>query len=196
MTAAILAGGRSSRFGRDKSLVPWRGAPLIEHLAESLSRIFDTVMVVTDNPLDYTFLKTAAVRDLEPGLGPLGGLFTALHHLEGGELFLRGCDMPLVHEDTVRFLVERGRGKTALVPEAFGRVQPLSAVYSKRALKGIEEMIRGGDLAISGVAARVKGSIVREEEIKELDPELTTFLSFNTQKELDALRTRFAANGF
>lgn len=195
MNAAILAGGRSSRFGQDKCLVDWGGEPLVRLLAGRLKELAERVMVVTDDPLRFAFLDIAAVRDIEPGLGPLGGLMTALYHSTSDMVLLRGCDMPFINKGLVRHMMARAAGKSALVPEVFGRLQPLCAIYSKDTLREVERMVQEGDMAITRVAGRVKGTVLREEEAKEHDPELTSFLSFNTQKELEALKMRFGSRG-
>ncbi len=195
MNAALLAGGLSSRFGGQKSLVEWRGKPLVQVVTHRLKSLFGRVMVVTDDPLRYGFLDVVAVRDIEPGLGPLGGLMTALYHATSDQVFLRGCDMPLINEGLVSFMRERAAGKPALVPEAFGALQPLCAIYSKSALREVERMVKEGDMAITRVVRRVRGAVLSEEETRAFDPELVSFLSFNSKKELQALKMRFEGEG-
>lgn len=90
---AILAGGRSSRFGGDKALALYRGRPLIDHVRAALESQCDGLVVCGRS---WDGLVGVADRP-EPGLGPLGGLCGALFHAReaGFDLVLScGCDTP------------------------------------------------------------------------------------------------------
>src|ERR687888_468797 len=92
-SAAILAGGRATRFGgRDKSALTIGGRTILERQIEALSAVADEVLVVPD--------------DIVPGCGPLGGLHTALTRARGRAVFVVGCDMPYVEAAFVRHLFE------------------------------------------------------------------------------------------
>src|SRR4051794_14706591 len=75
--AYILAGGQSQRFGSDKARAPLDGKPLIVHVAESLKPIASSVTVVAKDFGEYDDLGLVSIGDLQPGLGPMGGLLTA-----------------------------------------------------------------------------------------------------------------------
>lgn len=103
LLGALIAGGRSSRFGSDKALALWRGKPLIEHAADALRpHVADLVIcgrahgrqtVVADRPA--------------PNMGPLGGLAGALHHarVHGFDAVLTvGCDTPVLPESLLERL--------------------------------------------------------------------------------------------
>src|SRR5258708_24214760 len=91
----ILAGGMSSRLGRDKALVELAGRPLLLHMQGLLSSVASRVTVVA--PLRYSALGVRMIPDEWPGYGPLGGIATALRHtgLEVSECewnLVLGCD--------------------------------------------------------------------------------------------------------
>jgi molybdopterin-guanine dinucleotide biosynthesis protein A len=90
---AVLAGGRSSRFGSDKALALWRGRPLIAHVVDRLSSIADTVIVCgREHPGVLSIPDRPAA-----GLGPLGGLNAALHHAAAAgfaQVVTASCDTP------------------------------------------------------------------------------------------------------
>lgn len=77
----IMAGGKSSRFGRDKARALFHGQPLIRHVAERMRPLASSLWVVADRPGKYDDLSLPTLGDRAPRLGPLGGLHTALHHL-------------------------------------------------------------------------------------------------------------------
>ncbi|WP_404372520.1 molybdenum cofactor guanylyltransferase [Sphingomonas sp. MMS24-J45] len=110
LLGAILAGGRSRRFGSDKALADLDGEPMIWRVAEAIGPFVDAI-VVCGHPAPPPGMKR--VPDVPgPGLGPLGGLAGALHHAlaEGyaGVLSV-GCDTPVLDGDLLRQLREAER---------------------------------------------------------------------------------------
>lgn len=77
----ILAGGRSSRFGQDKGLYPWRGKPLAEHARDILMPNVPNLAISTNNQEAYAYLGLPLIPDLVPGCGPLGGMYSALRYV-------------------------------------------------------------------------------------------------------------------
>ncbi|MCW5755562.1 MAG: molybdenum cofactor guanylyltransferase [Phycisphaeraceae bacterium] len=96
--AYILAGGRSSRFGSDKARALRYGHPLILRIAAMLCDRGHSVTVVARSHDEYRDLGLATIGDLEPDLGPIGGLRTALDHRRDGWIILYSCD--LLHPDS------------------------------------------------------------------------------------------------
>jgi len=96
----VLAGGLSSRMGRDKALLPWRGRPLIEHQLDVLREAgVDEVRVSGHRP-DYH-----GIVDAIPQLGPLGGLAGLAESLTGDvDLLVIPVDMPLLQANLLRRL--------------------------------------------------------------------------------------------
>jgi molybdopterin-guanine dinucleotide biosynthesis protein A len=102
---ALLAGGRSSRFGSDKALAPWEGRPLIAHVADRLRTICAAVVVCGR---DYG-LSLAIPDRPAPDLGPLGGLNAALHHAaaHGFDVVITApCDAPALSDELLAALAE------------------------------------------------------------------------------------------
>lgn len=92
---AVLAGGRSSRFGSDKAMAPWRGRPLLDHVIEALRPMVDDMVLCGRS---HGGIPGIADRPA-PDMGPLGGLNAALHHaaVHGFDaVLIAGCDTPLL----------------------------------------------------------------------------------------------------
>src|SRR4051812_45370219 len=129
----VLAGGRSSRMGRDKALLPFRGGGLAESIARSVRLAAGSAVVVGRAEL----AGYPAIPDIYPGEGPLGGILTALRHSRAYWNLIVACDMP---ELTPAFLAELldaadNADADALLPAGpSGRLEPLCAVYHRRAL--------------------------------------------------------------
>jgi molybdopterin-guanine dinucleotide biosynthesis protein A len=130
----VLTGGRSSRMGRDKALLPIEGSVLVERTAERVRAAAGCVTLI-GAPERYAHLGLPVAADLVEDCGPIGGLYTALKIGRADWNLLVACDMPGV---TAEFLVEllaaaRQSGSTCLVPQTEAGLHPLCAVYHRRA---------------------------------------------------------------
>ena len=129
----VLAGGRSSRMGRDKALLEFHGATLLEVAARKLRQVVPAVTIVGP-PQRYGHLGWPVIPDLVDGCGPLGGLYTALSNTAAEWNLVLACDMPAVTPETLRALLQAAPncGCDALVPETAAGWEPLCAVYHRR----------------------------------------------------------------
>ena len=142
----MLVGGRSSRMGRDKALLAYRGGVLAQYVAGEAARAAGDVWLVGD-PERYGGLGYPVIRDLAPGAGPLGGICSALRSSTAEWNLVVACDMPGV---TAAFLGEllaaaAARGGECLVPAGpSGRPEPLCAVYRPACLPAIAAALARG----------------------------------------------------
>lgn len=133
--AIILAGGRSRRMGRDKSLLALAGQPMIQYIYRQLEPHFRQVLVSTAEPDVHRWLGADIVPDAEPDRGPLMGLACALEASEHDVNFVIACDMPDVDISLVQALLRRIDKHDGAVPtRGDGRHEPLFAVYRKSML--------------------------------------------------------------
>lgn len=112
---AVIAGGRSSRFGSDKAMALWHGRRLIDHAIDALRPFVDEIVICGRG---HDGLASISDRPA-PGMGPLGGLCAALHHAQaqGREAVLSiGCDTPLLPAALVERLIAGGGGHVAQLP--------------------------------------------------------------------------------
>ena len=101
----VLAGGRSQRFGSDKAMVQLGGVSMLERAIDTL-REFDKEPVIIARPdADYRFERCRVERDLIPGCGPLGGLYTAFRFFRESILLVLTCDMPIVSAKSLHQLL-------------------------------------------------------------------------------------------
>lgn len=129
----VLAGGRSSRMGRDKALLPLAGRTLVEHLAALVERAAGNVTVIAP-PERYEALGFRVIADRVANQGPLGGVYTALSATSATWNLIVACDMPGI---TVDFLEDLFRAAEAskddcVVPQTATGLDPLCAVYHRR----------------------------------------------------------------
>ena len=187
VTGIILAGGKSSRFGSNKALANFKGSPLIERAVGVLDTIFENLMIITNNPLEYSYLKIPLYQDLVKGLGPVGGIYTGLDALDDDWAFFCACDMPFINEDLVRYIAGVRDGFDAVVPKVDWKIEPLHALYSKNCLPAIKELIYKKEYQTIKAFDNIKVRYVEEEEIKAYDPQQKAFLNVNKQDELEKI---------
>ena len=148
MNAYILAGGRSTRMGRDKALLEFAGRPLIAHAVSLLCSIGLKPLIAGNRPDLSQFAP--CVPDTYPNCGPLGGIEAALTvsdtHLN---LFLP-VDLPLMPPKFLTWMIERAERTQACatVPSLLGRPQPLCAIYSKDLLPSLQVALKAGNYKV------------------------------------------------
>ena len=184
----MLAGGRSRRFGRSKAFAPLSGAPMASWGACALQSAGLLVGVVSDEEGVEAALGLPARPDLEAGLGPIGGLWTALQWAgeRGDHGVLRlGCDMPLVNEALVRAILEWDDAAPAVVPVGLKGPEPLCALYRSTCTSEVERRLHSQDRSLRGLAEAVGAAYIGEDAIARVADLQTTFLNVNTVSEQD-----------
>jgi molybdopterin-guanine dinucleotide biosynthesis protein A len=126
----ILCGGESSRMGRPKAWLPFRGEPLLCRVARVLGEAVSPVVVVAAAGQELPPLPDGVrvVRDETPGRGPLEGMAAGLE-AAGVPSFVSACDVPFLEAAFVRRMVVELGDDAAVIPEAGGRRHTLSGVY-------------------------------------------------------------------
>ena len=151
---AILAGGQSRRMGTDKAALPIGGMTLLERTARlALALNFPVLVVGRARPDDWPLAEVEFVEDAEAGLGPAGGLATALRSARTSVLAL-ACDLPLLTEEALKWLVAQAEAKfgpSGLVTESGEGQEPLFSVYDPACLPLIEARLATGRRSLRGV---------------------------------------------
>ena len=184
ITGIVLAGGKSSRFGRNKALVEIDGIRLIERVIGVVEPLFENLLVITNAPQDYAYLNLPMVEDLIKGLGPLGGIFTGLKTISDEAGFFVACDMPFLNAGLIRHMAHLAEDFDVVVPKLDWKIEPLHAIYSKSCIPAIEELIDNRDYQIFNFFKKVHVRYLSEREIREFDPELKFLLNINRPEEL------------
>ena len=184
LTIAIQAGGKSSRMGTDKSFVPFRGRPLIATVIDAVAGLGDELILITNKPDDYAHLGLPMFGDLYPETGPLGGIYTAVHHATHPHVLTVACDMPWLNRPLLEYIVSLRETADVVVPRWDKFPEPLHAVYSKACLEPIKEKLDAQMYKITVFYGRVSLRFVSREEIEQFDPEGRSFVNVNTPEEL------------
>lgn len=186
LTVCIQAGGQSSRMGEDKALKTFLGNPLIQRVVERLSRVADELILTTNRPDDYAFLKLPLVSDLKPGRGALGGLYTAIASASNPIVAVVACDMPFANarvlEAATRLMVEEEAD--VVIAKGEEGYEPLHAIYRRETcLPAIEAAIDADMWKVVAWFPQVKVRVLTSDEIKRYDPSGLAFWNVNTPEE-------------
>jgi len=186
LTVCIQAGGQSSRMGEDKALKTFLGHPLIQRVVERLSLVADELIVTTNRPDDYAFLKLPLISDLKPGRGALGGLYTAIASASNPIVAVVACDMPFASATLLaagtQLIVEEGAD--VVIAKSEEGFEPLHAVYRRETcLPAIEAALEADQWKVVAWFPQVKLRVLTSEEIRRYDPSGLAFWNVNTPEE-------------
>lgn len=137
--AVILAGGKSSRMGKDKSLLPFGGfETLAEYQYTRLKRVFDEVYISTKEQ-KFNF-QAPLIIDKEDTFSPLVALDSILKILKS-EIFVLGVDMPFVSDQTIYKLLNYYNPQKDAIVAKNDKIEPLCGIYTPNILKNIKELL-------------------------------------------------------
>ncbi|MEH7074563.1 molybdenum cofactor guanylyltransferase [Neobacillus drentensis] len=164
--AIILSGGKSSRMGTNKALLKINEKTNIERIADTLSRSFNDIILVTNHPEQYEFLGVKMVKDYYPNQGPLAGVHAGLSSSNFDTNFIVACDMPFVSVELAELLVTKSADYDAVIPIINGVQHPLFAVFNKRVLSGAAESIEAGRLRMKHLLDTLHVLYVTEKDLQ------------------------------
>lgn len=185
-TLILLAGGESKRMGQPKHLLSTSRGTIIDHLHACLSPSFSETLLV-GRELSHELPKLRMVEDLHPARSPLVGIYSGLAAAQTDLCFVLACDMPFVRSRLVEELLSRAFDADVVVPVVRGYYEPLCAIYRKSAIPVIATALERNDLKVTKIYEYLRLCAVPEEEIRVLDPDLSSFINLNTPHELPLL---------
>ncbi len=186
-SAAILAGGLSSRFnGQPKGLIQIDGQPIVQRLHDRLKPIFQELIIVTNQPLDYMGIDCHIVTDLFDQRSSLTGIHAALFHATCPHVFLTACDTPFLSIRVVQLLLAHiSMNHDVIMPATSAGLEPLCAVYRKSCLHTVQMRIIKKRFKIQNVFRAHRILKVSEKKLRDADPQLRSFFNINTPADLD-----------
>ncbi|MDF1536238.1 MAG: molybdenum cofactor guanylyltransferase [bacterium] len=182
--AAVLVGGQSSRFGRDKVLLEVDGEPLVKRSITLLSSLFSDVLVIGHDRPEFHILGIRAIEDLIPGKGSLGGLYTAVMTAGTPAVFVMAADMPFVSASLIDQVVRMRGGVDAVIPRGPTGFEPLCALYSRSCAAPMKKAIDKGSFRIM---AALEGLKITNPEIMTVEGEGDPFANINTPEDWERL---------
>ncbi|MGD0956196.1 MAG: molybdenum cofactor guanylyltransferase [Candidatus Acidiferrales bacterium] len=187
----ILAGGESSRMGRDKALLELGGVPLILRTARLVESVAGAPAVI-GNPEAYRSLNLPVIGDDRPGAGPLGGIATALRASDAPWSLVVACDLPYLTRDWLDYLIARALASPAdavLPMNALG-AEPLCAIYHKRCEPAIRRALERGTRKVTDGLKDVRVETIAPAEWKAFDSGGLLFKNMNSPEDYEEARTK------
>lgn len=197
MSLVINAGGESRRMGQPKALlpVPSDNRPLLAHIIDRFASLAlqPTIVIANDSRIRAEAELGDNIQwlaDRLPGVGPLGGIVTALAAVEAWAIIV-ACDMPLLDPALFAYLMqlsdeqdEDGQAKwDAIVPIVDDIPQPLHALYHRRCLPVVESRLAAGERRATAFLPDVRTCHVDEQTLRQFDPHLHSFVNVNTRED-------------
>jgi molybdopterin-guanine dinucleotide biosynthesis protein A len=179
----VLCGGKSSRMGTSKALLPFGAETMLQRVVRLLREVVAPIVVVAavDQALPALPPDTIVTRDEHEGRGPLEGLRAGLKALppQVEAAYVTGCDVPLLVPAFVRQMLEFAEGYDIAVIEIDGFAHPLSAVYRRATLRYVEDLLQADRRRPAFLFDAAHTRRVRPEEATA-DPGLLTLQNLNT----------------
>ncbi|VEN74164.1 Molybdenum cofactor guanylyltransferase [Candidatus Desulfarcum epimagneticum] len=188
-SGVILAGGMNTRFsGRNKAFLRVGGRPIIERALEAFSGLFDDIVIVAGDPLEYLEYDCHIVTDIFPVRSSLTGVHAGLFYAKNPHVFFSACDTPFIRKEVIELILDRvDPGADAVIPETPGGMETLCAVYSKRCLNAVEERLRQKRFKVLDVFRKRRVKKVPEKALRRADPGLISFVNINSPDDLERI---------
>ena len=170
MTGLLLAGGRSTRMGRDKAWLEFEGKPLAGRTLRVLRSVCDEVLIASGDGERLGELRLPQVADVVPDAGPLAGIVAGLEAASHELVAVLAVDMPYASADVFRLLGERRNGEDAVLPVTARGVEPLHAIYSKAAALALRRAFEAGTRSVQEALRVLTTAEMTEEEWRAADP--------------------------
>jgi molybdenum cofactor guanylyltransferase len=183
MTCAILAGGKSTRMGKDKATIKIGGRPLIHIVYERVKEVFDDVIIISRFHDSIEGINTPVLKDVVPFGNTMTGIVSALLYSQTPYTFVVACDMPFLSTEAFKYMVNEATGEDIIIPKTQWGFEPLHAIYNRSCMGHLFRLIEQNKFKITGALPFVS--------VKELGEQpcffrnnSSVFTNINTMKDL------------
>lgn len=183
LSAAIMAGGKSSRLGKNKALLPLGDSTVIGQVLAAVAAVTSSISLITNSPQEYGHLGLTMAGDIRPGCGPLSGIHAALSLAAAPYVLVQSCDIPLITPGHLNLLCQSYPGQDITIFKT-ARFQPLCAIYRRTCLPVLEELIDHGEYRIIDLFPSLQVRVLRTDDEQ-------AFRSINTQEDYDCIHRAF-----
>lgn len=189
VSALILTGGKSSRMGTNKALLPLGEVNTITKIVEIAKTYCDQVVLSTNEPEVYDFLNLPCVKDIYMEKGPLGGLHSGLTCIDTKQALVFPCDLPLISSEYIQPLLEEEPQYDIVIYEADGRIHPLFGRYNKNVLPRIVTCLEENRLKIQEFFQPLQVKILKAEDYNFSVLPKIGFTNMNTNADYEMVKS-------
>ncbi|AHF06373.1 Molybdopterin-guanine dinucleotide biosynthesis protein A [Desulfitobacterium metallireducens DSM 15288] len=194
MTGIVLAGGKSSRMGKNKAFLEFDGKPLIEKNLAILETLFSEVLISSNTPELYKSYQEKVVQDRYSGSGPFGGLHACLEESRTEYAFFVACDIPILDPALIQYMASLTEGYECVVPRTEDGMHPLFSFYNKSCLPKIEDFLKVGHFKVIDLFPFLSVRYVEEKELARFGDPRLLMCNVNTPEEWSGFQNRFMEN--
>jgi molybdenum cofactor guanylyltransferase len=184
ITAFIIAGGKSTRFGQDKLFYKIDGIPLLERVVNILKNIFQDIIIIGNDAEKFAYLGLESHPDILQGFGPVAGIYTALKISDTEKNFCVAADLPFLSSGLIEYMVSVSESYDIIVPVINGFYEALHAIYSKNCIDAIKNNLDKGNIQIIKFYEGYKLRKIEESEIKKFADPAQIFKNINSREDL------------
>lgn len=186
LTSAIIAGGLSTRFGEPKAQAVFTGRTLLQHAIILGYQVSNKLIIIDGKNQQENRPEIPVYCDIIPGCGPLGGIYTALHHAQTPYIATIPCDMPRLIPEIYEVLYEHRQKNIPVVAVSNQGIEPIISIWPKKSLAVIQDQLLNHKLSLRKSLAKLRAKYINiSEYIDSYHPEI--FLNINYKEDLDEL---------
>jgi len=183
ITGIVLAGGASSRMGKDKGLCLFKGKSLVTYAIEALIPLCNTILISSNNIEDYQKFGYDVVVDKYKNIGPIGGIFSSLSSSVTQHNIIISCDTPFISTHLLDYVLANVDGYDIVAPKhGDSYLEPLSAYYSSSIISILQGSINQKDYKLMNLFNKVKFKSVKVDSISGYSTKL--FKNLNNPGDL------------
>lgn len=186
MIGVVLAGGKSTRFGEDKSLYELNGKPMYEHVIEKMKNVqaIDEIVINTNDKLKRSFKDFKVLVDDEDykDMGPLSGLYRVASEYPDDAFLIISCDTPYVESEWLNILVDEAlkTGHTTITADG-EREHPLIGVYQAGLVDILKEQLKTERLSLKAFFENIDVNVLN---IDDYNLDNTTLVNINRKTDI------------
>lgn len=183
VTGIILAGGASSRMGRDKGLCVFKGKPLINYAFEVLTPLCNEILISSNNLAEYKKFGYQVVGDEYKNIGPMGGIYSGLLKSTSKKNLIISCDTPFLSTQLLEYILKNSDNFDIVVPEhGDSFIETLAAYYSSDIISSLRNFIQTKDYKLLNFFKEVRFKRVKVDDLPYYTKDI--FRNLNTPADL------------
>jgi len=180
MNGFILAGGKSSRMGQDKGLMQLGNKLLVEYSIQLLQNVTNQIFIITSN-LDYQQFGFPIISDIEPNIGPAGGILTALYYSISAQNIILGCDMPFLSLPLLEQLISEKQNASICIFKNETFIEPLFGIYDTDILQEWKSLLKNKNYKLEFLLSQFNTKYIQFSSSGNLDP----FVNINSKNDFE-----------
>ncbi|MBP6941625.1 MAG: molybdenum cofactor guanylyltransferase [Syntrophorhabdaceae bacterium] len=184
VVSAILAGGKSTRIGRDKATLVLDSEPLIRRVYDVAQGAFDHIVVVSSDHAILPGMSIPIIKDVVSVQSPLAGIVSALIHTGADYVFALACDMPFLSGGAIRYMLNNIAGEDIIIPKTEKGYEPLHAIYNRSCISYMLTLIERGMYKVRDIFPYLSVKAVEGSPLFFCNG-VSVFTNINTQEEFE-----------